>query len=248
MKRSEFYKVTVKTTTSFAKQKTRVNFLEQYNSGGKNALQQGRKSNVGRRLAAERKERLGIRKGKRAGTPDISSLDKTQQYATTTVSRSAYPNAPIDTPCTGNTYRARRFEDTYAVGTSVGRAAQPHRKARANGMILDISTAKIFIRPGYTDLRKAVNGLSGIVEQQMLGQPFSGSIYIFCNKDRKLLKALWWDKNGFWLSQKRLEQDKFPWPQDASEVKELTGEQLTMLLSGIDFFKAHTPLHYTKVA
>ena len=115
-------------------------------------------------------------------------------------------------------------------------------------MIVDTSQVKIYIRPGATDLRKAVNGLSGIAAQQMTGQPFSGNVYLFCNKDRKLLKALWWDKNGFWLSQKRLEKDAFPWPATSEAARELSIEELTMLLAGIDFFKAHSALHYTKVA
>jgi len=63
-------------------------------------------------------------------------------------------------------------------------------------MIIDLSKARIFIRPGNTDLRKAVNGLSGIVEQQMEGEPFSGIVYLFCNRERKLLKAIWWDGNS----------------------------------------------------
>jgi transposase len=73
-------------------------------------------------------------------------------------------------------------------------------------------------------------------------------VYLFCNRERKLLKAVYWDKSGFWLCQKRLEQDKYPWPQDESEVRELTAEQLQMLLAGIDFFKAHKALTYSKVA
>ena len=115
-------------------------------------------------------------------------------------------------------------------------------------MILDFSKAKIFIRPGYTDLRKAVNGLSAIVQDGMKEDPFSGSVYLFCNRERKLLKAVYWDKTGFWLSQKRLEKDKYPWPQDESGVKELTVEQLQMLLAGIDFFRAHKELYYKKVS
>ena len=115
-------------------------------------------------------------------------------------------------------------------------------------MIIDLNKVRIFIRPGYTDMRKAVNGLSGIVEQQMEGEPFSGNVYLFCNKERKLIKALWWDRNGFWLSQKRLEQEKYPWPQDEGEVRELTAEQLGMLLAGIDLFKAHKPVYYKKVS
>ena len=115
-------------------------------------------------------------------------------------------------------------------------------------MIFDLSKTRIFLRPGYTDLRKAVNGLSAIVQEHMKQDPFSGSAYIFCNRERKLLKAVYWDKTGFWLSQKRLEKDRYPWPQDESEAKELKAEELSMLLAGIDFFKAHKELFYKKVS
>jgi transposase len=93
-----------------------------------------------------------------------------------------------------------------------------------------------------------VNGLTAIIEQQMNGRPFSGNVYLFCNRERNLLKAVYWDKTGFWLSQKRLEKDKFPWPQAEQEVCEVTSEQLRMLLSGIDFFKAHKQIYYKKVS
>jgi transposase len=114
-------------------------------------------------------------------------------------------------------------------------------------MVIDLSRVKIFLRPGHTDMRKAVNGLTVIVQEDMSHDPFSGSIYLFCNRERKLLKAVYWDKTGFWLCQKRLEKEKFPWPENEGEAKELSGEQLQMLLSGIDFFKAHKELFYKKV-
>jgi transposase len=97
-------------------------------------------------------------------------------------------------------------------------------------------------------LRKAVNGLAGIVEQQMSGEPFSGNVYLFCNRERKLLKAVYWDKTGFWLCQKRLEKNKYPWPDTNEAVKELNREELAMLLSGIDFFKAHKEVYYKYVS
>ena len=115
-------------------------------------------------------------------------------------------------------------------------------------MMLDLTKAKIYIRPGHTDLRKAVNGLTGIIAGQMNGEVFSGNVYLFCNRERKLLKAIYWDKTGFWLCQKRLEKDKYPWPQTSEEVQELGSEELVMLLSGIDFFKAHKELFYKKVS
>lgn len=115
-------------------------------------------------------------------------------------------------------------------------------------MILDINKVRIFVRPGTTDLRKAVDGLTAIVQEYIKQNPFSGNVYIFCNRERKLLKAVYWDKTGFWLSQKRLEKDKFPWPMDEAEAMELKAEELRMLLAGIDFFKAHKELHFKRVA
>ena len=115
-------------------------------------------------------------------------------------------------------------------------------------MIIDLSTVKIFLRPGTTDMRQAANGLTAIVQEAMQQDPFSGNVYVFCGRSRKVLKAVYWDKTGFWLSQKRLEEARFPWPRDAAEARELTAEQLRMLLSGIDFFKMHKELFYKKVA
>ena len=115
-------------------------------------------------------------------------------------------------------------------------------------MILDLNTVRIYVRPGYTDLRKAANGLTVMIQEQMEKDPFNGSVYLFCNRDRKLLKAVWWDKTGFWLSQKRLEKDKFPWPTDEQAVEELKAEELQMLLSWIDFWKAHKPVYYERVS
>jgi transposase len=115
-------------------------------------------------------------------------------------------------------------------------------------MTFDPSKARIFIRLGHTDLRKAANGLTVMIEQLMSGEPFSGAVYLFCNRERRLLKAVWWDRNGFWLSQKRLEKDKFPWPQTGEEAQEISCEELTMLLSGIDFFVAHKALYYKNVS
>ena len=71
-------------------------------------------------------------------------------------------------------------------------------------MRLDFSNTRIFIKPGSTDLRKAATGLSYIVRDEMNLRVLDGSVFLFCNKSRKLLKALWWDKTGFWLAQKNL--------------------------------------------
>jgi len=115
-------------------------------------------------------------------------------------------------------------------------------------MTPDLSAMRIFVRPGSTDLRKAVNGLAILAEQRMGHSPFGKHLFLFCNAEQKLLKALYWDRNGFCLWQKRLEQDKFPWPKDELEAREISQEQLEMLLSGIDFWKAHRDLHFQQVS
>jgi transposase len=115
-------------------------------------------------------------------------------------------------------------------------------------MLIDFLPTRIFIRPGYTDMRKASNGLSMLVQDEMTLDPFSGFLFLFCNKQRKLLKGLWWDQNGFWLCQKKLEKDKFPWPETENEVQELSSDELRLLLRGIDFWKAHKPIFYSKIS
>jgi hypothetical protein len=104
-------------------------------------------------------------------------------------------------------------------------------------MTVDFNAVKIYIRPGPTDLRKAVNGLTVLVQEQMRLDLLSGNVYVFCNKGRKLLKAVWWDRAGFWLAQKWLEEARFPWPDDNRAAAELDAEQVRMLLEGIDFFR-----------
>jgi len=115
-------------------------------------------------------------------------------------------------------------------------------------MTIDLSKARIFIRPGSTDLRKAVNGLAVLVEQEMNGELFNGDVYLFCSHDRKLIKVIWWERNGFWLCQKRLEKDKYPWPENCEAAQEISSQELSMLLKGIDFFNAHKTLYYKKVS
>jgi transposase len=115
-------------------------------------------------------------------------------------------------------------------------------------MLFDLSCARVFIKPGYTDLRKAVNGLTVMIQDEMELDPLSGNIFLFCNRERKLLKAVYWDRTGFWLCQKRLEKAKWPWPEDEKEAKEINAEEMKMLLSGIDFFKAHKELFFEKVS
>ena len=97
-------------------------------------------------------------------------------------------------------------------------------------------------------MRKSINGLSILVSEAMEKDAFSGSLFVFCSRNRKVLKALYWDGTGFWLLQKRLEKPhRFPWPKSGTGAREINSDQLKMLLSGINFWGAHTRLPYRSV-
>ncbi len=112
-----------------------------------------------------------------------------------------------------------------------------------------VREARIYVRPGATDMRKQINGLAVVVEQQMEVSPFEAALFLFCNRERRILKGLYWDRNGFCLWQKRLEKHRFPWPRDAEQAKrEIDGERLRLLLGGVDFWGAHEELLFTQVS
>jgi transposase len=106
---------------------------------------------------------------------------------------------------------------------------------------------RIFLKLGATDMRKSINTLSVLVQNEMQMDPFSKSLFVFCNKRREILKILYWDINGFCLWQKRLEKDKFKWPKRKEEILEINAAQLNWFLSGLDFTSAYQRLKYSKV-
>jgi len=114
---------------------------------------------------------------------------------------------------------------------------------------LEVKEARVFVRPGATDMRKQINGLAVIVEQQMSLNPFESALFLFCNGERRILKAVYWDRTGYAMWQKRLEKHHFPWPRTTEQAHfEIDAEKLRMLLEGIDFWSAHQELPYTKVS
>jgi transposase len=81
-------------------------------------------------------------------------------------------------------------------------------------MFVDFSRVSLFIRPGSTDMRKAANGLSILVQEQIEKDPFSCNLFLFCNKRKNILKILYWDRNGFctWLLCKALHNNHIAKP------------------------------------
>lgn len=115
-------------------------------------------------------------------------------------------------------------------------------------MRIDWENTNIYLKPGATDMRKQSSTLAVAVEREMRRDVLSGNLFVFCGRNRKSIKVLYWEKNGFCMWQKRLEKDRFPWPADETEARQISTDQLFMLLRGIDFFKEHKPVFYTAVS
>jgi len=115
-------------------------------------------------------------------------------------------------------------------------------------MIFKPSVTKVFIALGATDMRKSINGLSLLVEDQFGLDLFSGSLFAFCNRRRDLVKILYWQDNGFCIWMKRLEEDIFRWPDSEQEVMEVDQVALEWLLRGLDLSHAHRRLSYTSTS
>lgn len=107
---------------------------------------------------------------------------------------------------------------------------------------------RVFIALGATDMRKSINGLSLLVEEQFELDLFSGSYFAFCNRKRDLVKILYWADNGFCIWLKRLEKDVFRWPESEHEVVEVSQTALGWLLQGLDLEHAHSRLGYHSVS
>ena len=82
-----------------------------------------------------------------------------------------------------------------------------------------------------------------IVEENFDHDLFSGNLFAFCNRRRDIIKILFWDQNGFCLWHKRLEKDRFYWPESEDEVVNISSQQLSWLLAGLDINDAHKKLN-----
>ena len=100
-------------------------------------------------------------------------------------------------------------------------------------MYMFVEPQAVYLHRRPVDFRKSINGLSALVEQSMQLPVFSGALFVFCNKRRDRIKILYWDKRGFCLWMKRLEEERFKWPVKASEdTLNLSEQEFQWLLQG----------------
>lgn len=90
---------------------------------------------------------------------------------------------------------------------------------------------RVFLRRAPTDMRRGFDGLCGLVRAEFELDPADGSLFVFVNRRRDMVKALHWDRDGFVLWAKRLERGRFaPAPDGPSEIGR---DELVLLLEGV---------------
>ena len=95
-------------------------------------------------------------------------------------------------------------------------------------------------------MRKGFDSLAGLVQVELKSNPQDGSVYVFMNKNRNLIKLLHWDKGGFTLYYKRLERGVFERPSSVAS-SQITWAELVMIVEGIELDSIKKKVRYKKV-
>ena len=81
--------------------------------------------------------------------------------------------------------------------------------------MITVAAQRLFLVRGVVDMRKSYDTLAAVVIKQLRADPMNGDGFIFVGRDRRRLKLLVWDGDGFWICMKRLERGSFPLPKPA---------------------------------
>jgi transposase len=101
--------------------------------------------------------------------------------------------------------------------------------------MLSLSPAtRIFVALEPVDMRQSFNGLAAAVQAVLAQDVLSGHLFLFTNRRKTRVKAIYWDGTGLVVYAKRLERGRFGWPTGDGASRTLRPEELTLVLHGID--------------
>lgn len=106
---------------------------------------------------------------------------------------------------------------------------------------------QVYLYRDAVDFRKSINGLSAIVAAELGRNPTDRCLYVFSNRGRDKIKLLIWHLNGYWLLYKKLDKQRFKWPDwFEGQTMTLSAEQLDYLLDGYDLngMRPHRSIAY----
>ena len=110
------------------------------------------------------------------------------------------------------------------------------------------ASVRVYLCLSACDMRKSFDGLHALVTQSMELDAFGGHLFVFANRRRDRIKILYWDRDGFAVWAKRLEDGTYAMPSegDGEKRREITAPELAALLSGIDLSQTKRRKRYSR--
>ncbi|MBV9081467.1 MAG: IS66 family insertion sequence element accessory protein TnpB [Acidobacteriaceae bacterium] len=111
------------------------------------------------------------------------------------------------------------------------------------------ASVRVYLCLATCDMRKSFDGLHALVRDHLELDPFAGHLVVFASRRRDRVKILYWDRDGFAIWSKRLEEGTYAMPfGDGSEERrrEITAQELGALLSGIELTEAKRRKRYRR--
>lgn len=99
-------------------------------------------------------------------------------------------------------------------------------------------------------MRKGIDSLVGIVNNELGNDPLTGDLFIFINRRKRQIKMLHWQGDGFAVFYKRLEKGTYEFPTDNSgETKQaITAATLHLILEGIKLSTVKKRMRYEHIS
>ncbi len=110
------------------------------------------------------------------------------------------------------------------------------------------ASVRVYLCLTACDMRKSFDGLHALVREHMELDAFGGHLFVFASRQRDRLKILYWDRDGFAIWSKRLEEGTYavPFEDGKDRRREITAQELGAILSGIDLTQATRRKGYRK--
>jgi transposase len=110
------------------------------------------------------------------------------------------------------------------------------------------ASVRVYLSTSPCDMRRGFDGLHALVTDAMQLNAFDGHLFVFGNRRRDRVKILYWDRDGFAVWAKRLEEGTYAMPFDdgGDKRREITAQELGAILSGIDLSQAKRRKRYQR--
>jgi transposase len=110
------------------------------------------------------------------------------------------------------------------------------------------ASVRVYLCLTPCDMRKSFDSLHALVRDHLELDALAGHLFVFASRRRDRVKILYWDRDGFAIWSKRLEEGTYaiPFGDDAERRREITAQELGALLSGIDLGTAKRRKRYRR--